>query len=185
MLVIGGGIAGLSAAIAAARQGADVVLADDDVEPGGALLAEGGHERVRALADEARAAGVEVLSKAPALGFYDGLVPIWQGDTLHQVRAKRHVAATGAIEQPLVFKDNDLPGVMMTGGARRLAALWAVRPGHDRGRRHDRRPRPRRRARAARGGCARSPRSPTCARTRPTASSAPPCRPPASGCWRG
>ena len=66
---------------------------------------------------------------APALGFYDGLVPIWQGDTLHQVRAQRHVAATGAIEQPLVFKDNDLPGVMMTGGARRLAALWAVRPG--------------------------------------------------------
>ncbi len=129
MLVIGGGIAGLSAAIAAAGRGADVVLVDDDVEPGGALLAEGGHERVRALAGEARAAGVEILSKAPALGFYDGLVPVWQGDTLHQIRARRHVAATGAIEQPLVFKDNDLPGVMMSGGARRLAALWAVRPG--------------------------------------------------------
>ena len=129
VLVIGGGIAGLSAAIAAAGQGADVVLVDDDVEPGGAQLAEGGHERVRALAGEARAAGVEILSKAPALGFYDGLVPVWQGDTLHQIRARRHVAATGAIEQPLVFKDNDLPGVMMSGGARRLAALWAVRPG--------------------------------------------------------
>jgi sarcosine oxidase, subunit alpha len=129
VLVIGGGIAGLSAALAAAGQGADVVLADEDVEPGGALLAEGGHERVRALAAEARAAGVEILSKAPALGFYDGLVPVWQGDTLHQIRAKRHVAATGAIEQPLIFKDNDLPGVMMAGGAQRLAALWAVRPG--------------------------------------------------------
>ena len=129
VLVIGGGIAGLSAAVTAAGQGADVVLVDDDVEPGGALLAEGGHERVRALAAQARTAGVEILSKAPALGFYDGLVPVWQGDTLHQIRAKRHVAATGGIEQPLVFKDNDRPGVMMAGGARRLAALWAVQPG--------------------------------------------------------
>ena len=101
---------------------------------------------------QARAAGVEILTKAPALGFYDGLVPVWQGDTLHQIRAKRHVAATGGIEQPLVFKDNDRPGVMMAGGARRLAALWAVQPGQHRGHRDDGRSRPRCRARAARGG---------------------------------
>ena len=54
---------------------------------------------------------------------------MWEGDTLHQVRARRHVAATGAIEQPLVFAGNDLPGVMLSGGARRLAALYALRPG--------------------------------------------------------
>jgi sarcosine oxidase subunit alpha len=54
---------------------------------------------------------------------------VWQGDTLHQVRAARHVFATGAIEQPLVFAGNDLPGVMLSGGARRLAALYAVLPG--------------------------------------------------------
>jgi sarcosine oxidase subunit alpha len=129
VLVIGGGIAGLAAALRAAELGADVVLCDDDVEPGGALLAEGGHEQARALAARARAAGVEVLSRASALGFYDGLVPVWQGDTLHQVRAARHVAATGTIEQPLVFPDNDLPGVMLAGGARRLATLYAVKPG--------------------------------------------------------
>ena len=73
---------------------------------------------------------MEILSRAPALGFFDGLVPVWQDDTLHQIRAARHIAATGTLEQPLVFPDNDLPGVMLSGGARRLAALYAVKPGN-------------------------------------------------------
>jgi sarcosine oxidase subunit alpha len=129
VLVIGGGVAGLSAALRAAELGADVVLCDEDAEPGGALLYEGEHARARALAERARAAGVEILTRAPALGFFDGLVPVWQGDTLHQIRATRHIAATGTLEQPLVFPDNDLPGVMLSSGARRLAALYAVKPG--------------------------------------------------------
>jgi sarcosine oxidase, subunit alpha len=129
VLVVGGGAAGLSAAIAAAEQGADVVLCDEGAEPGGRLLHEGGHERARELTARAREAGVEVLASAPALGAFDGLVPVWQGDTLHQVRAARIVYATGAIEQPLVFPGNDLPGVMLSGGARRLAALYGLAPG--------------------------------------------------------
>ena len=129
VLVIGGGIAGLSAAVRAAELGADVVLCDDDAEPGGALLATGDHARVRQLTEWARAAGVEILSRAPALGYFDGLVPVWQGDTLHQIRARRHVAATGSIEQPLVFPGNDLPGVMLASGAQRLAACYAVAAG--------------------------------------------------------
>ena len=65
VLVIGGGIAGLAAATRAAEAGADVVLCDEDTEPGGALLAEGGHERARALAEQARVAGVEILTAPP------------------------------------------------------------------------------------------------------------------------
>ncbi|MFZ0384510.1 MAG: 2Fe-2S iron-sulfur cluster-binding protein, partial [Solirubrobacteraceae bacterium] len=129
VLVVGAGLAGLSAAIAAAELGADVVLTDEGPEPGGRLLYEGGHEQARSLTARAREAGVEVLCSAPALGYFDGLVPIWQGDTLHQVRARRHVLATGAIEQPLVFAGNDIPGVMLSGAVLRLASLYGVRPG--------------------------------------------------------
>ena len=115
VLVVGGGVAGLSAAIAAAELGADSVLADEGPEPGGRLLAEGGEDYARELTGRARAAGVEILHNAPALGAFDGLVPVWQGDTLHQVRSKCQVYATGAIEQPLLFPGNDLPGVMLSG----------------------------------------------------------------------
>ena len=129
MLVVGGGLAGLRAAIAAAEAGADVVLADEGPEPGGRALAEGAHDRARELTEQARGAGVEILASASALGCFDGLVAVWQAATLHQVRARRLVFATGVIEQPLVFAGNDLPGVMLSGGALRLASLYAVAPG--------------------------------------------------------
>ncbi|HEX6583331.1 MAG TPA: 2Fe-2S iron-sulfur cluster-binding protein [Thermoleophilaceae bacterium] len=129
ILVIGGGAAGLNAAAAAAELGTDVVLADEGPEPGGRLLAEGGVGYARELTERAREAGVEILDNAPALGTFDGLVPVWQGDTLHQVRARRQIHATGAIEQPLLFPGNDLPGVMLSGGARRLISMYALQPG--------------------------------------------------------
>ena len=129
VLVIGGGAAGLSAAAAAAQLGADVVLVDEGPEPGGRLLVEESREEVRTMVQAAREAGVEIIERGSALGFFDGLVPVWQGDTLHQIRARRHVLATGTIEQPLVFAGNDLPGVMLSDGARRLAAMYAVQPG--------------------------------------------------------
>jgi sarcosine oxidase, subunit alpha len=105
------------------------VLVDDGPEPGGGALLDSGRQRVGAVVQDLRAAGVEVLTPASALGYFDGMVPVWQGDTLHQVRARHHVFANGTIEQPLVFAGNDLPGVMLSGGVRRLLALYAVLPG--------------------------------------------------------
>ena len=150
VLVVGGGAAGLSAAAAAAELGADVVLCDEGPEPGGRLLAEGGHEHARELAERARAAGVEMLDNAPALGAFDGLVPVWQGDTLHQVRAKHQIHATGAIEQPLLFPGQRPSGRDALG--RRAPADRDVRApaGRARGRGNGLRPRAPRRARADR-----------------------------------
>ena len=118
---------GCSAAIAAAELGADVVLCDEGPEPGGRLLAEGGHERAaRAGRAGPRRPGVELLASAPALGAFDGLVPVWQGDTLHQVRARRASSTPPARSSSRsLFAGNDLPGVMLSGGAR--AAGRAVR----------------------------------------------------------
>jgi sarcosine oxidase, subunit alpha len=129
VLVIGGGAAGLAAATRAAELGADTVLVDEDRELGGRLLVEGGHERARELAAGARDAGVEVLAPAAALGYLDGLVPVWEGSTLHQIRARRVIVAAGTIEQPLVFPGNDLPGVMLSSGALRLLRLYGLPPG--------------------------------------------------------
>ncbi len=129
VLVIGGGVAGMCAALRAAELGADVVLVDDGPELGGAELVGDGAAAARELAGRVRAAGVEVLAPAAALGFFDGIVPVWSQSTLHQVRARCHVAATGSIEQPLMFEGNDLPGVMLCSGAQRLASLYGVRPG--------------------------------------------------------
>jgi sarcosine oxidase subunit alpha len=129
VLVVGGGVAGLTAAISAAELGADVVLVDDGPDVGGRLLWEGRQDHAAVLRKHAERAGVELLCSASALGYFDGLVPVWQGDTLHQLRAASHVYATGGLEQPLVFGSNDLPGVMLSGGALRLAALYAVSPG--------------------------------------------------------
>src|SRR5262249_11648377 len=111
-------------------EGADVTLVDDGPELGGALLAGESAGEARDLAGRVHDAGVEVLAPAAALGYFDGLVPVWAGSTLHQIRAGALITATGTIEQPLMFEGNDLPGVMLCSGAERLATLYGLRPGH-------------------------------------------------------
>jgi sarcosine oxidase subunit alpha len=140
--VIGGGLAGLAAAREAARAGARIVLLEAEPELGGRwrleTRAEGaddrprpGYEIARELAAQVTADDrVRVLTGATAFGLYeDGLLGVLERHRFVKLRASQVVVATGAVEQPLVFENNDLPGVMLGGAARRLAGLYGIRPG--------------------------------------------------------
>jgi sarcosine oxidase subunit alpha len=138
--VVGGGAAGLCAALAAARLGARVTLIETQDQVGGelrgdrrpAIVASGesGDELARRLAQEARAAGVEIRTGAHAFGAYEGRrLAVEQGHTLLELAYERLVLATGAFERPAVFPGNDLPGVMLGSGALRLLRLYGVLPG--------------------------------------------------------
>src|SRR5207245_3857747 len=59
-----------------------------------------------------------------------GLVPVDAGEILYRFRAERIVVATGTVEQPLVFPGNDLVGVMLPSGVRRLVRDWSLKPGN-------------------------------------------------------
>lgn len=146
VLVIGGGAAGLSASLAAGRAGAQVILAEQDFELGGGLLndpVDGASDAWRAaVVDELRTMdNVQILTRTTAIGAYDGdvyaLVERWSDhlpDTAKghvrqrywQVQATRTVLATGAIERPLVFGNNDLPGVMLADAVRAYLNRFAV-----------------------------------------------------------
>ncbi|MDX6523961.1 MAG: sarcosine oxidase, subunit alpha, partial [Gaiellales bacterium] len=132
VLVLGGGEAGLEAAAEAAEDGRHVALVDEGLALGGHLAWAGprGHARLHSLLERVSAGGVEILQPAYAGGVYEGLlVPVFQGRTMHRFRPAELVIATGAIEQPLVFGNNDLPGVMLGTAARRLVNQFRVMPG--------------------------------------------------------
>jgi sarcosine oxidase subunit alpha len=141
--VVGGGAAGMAAALEAARAGAAVVLVESEPALGGSLLlgtrplgagpypGRAGYEVAAELAAQVAAEPrVRVLAGAAAFGLYeDALLGVLAGRRFVKLRARQVVVATGGFEHPLVFQDNDRPGVMLASGARRLAALYGVRPG--------------------------------------------------------
>ena len=138
VVVAGAGPAGLATATAAARAGARVLLVEHEHAVGGHLRWAGDIERALAteLAAAARDAGVEILTDATVAGRWeDNWLSVVERtasggpERLVKARAKVLVVAPGLIERPYVFAGNDRPGVMLSGGARRLLNLWAVRPG--------------------------------------------------------
>ena len=153
VLVVGAGPAGLSAARAAACGGARVFLVEQDRELGGQLRWDGGQiddlgggEWADKCAAELRTMEqARILTRTTVVGYFDHnaltmVEKVGQDDPdagafspryrLWQVRAKRVILATGAIERPLVFPGNDRLGVMLAAAVRQYVRRYAVRPGH-------------------------------------------------------
>jgi sarcosine oxidase subunit alpha len=107
------------------------VLIDDQPTLGGSLnYARPDAERERLLARLVGLPNVTVLTNAVCEGlFADNWLSVVRGRRLYKLRAQRVVLATGALEQPAIFRGNDLPGVMLGSAAQRLIHLYGVRPG--------------------------------------------------------
>lgn len=133
VLVVGAGPSGLAAALAAAEAGADVVVVDENARAGGSIGYQLGG--VNAEADLLQSVEVHPLIRiytgTVAVGYYaDHWVGLVDCLRLSKMRAKAVIIASGAYEQPAVFHNNDLPGVMLASAAQRLIYRYAVKPMH-------------------------------------------------------
>ena len=157
VLVVGAGAAGLAAALAAARSGARVIVADEQEEMGGSLLAsretlEGkpADQWVARVLDElASCENVTLLPRTTANGYHDhnfvtlherrtehlsDTAPVENGHRqvrarLHRVRAGQVILCTGAHERPLVYAGNDVPGNLLAGAVSTYIRRYGVAPG--------------------------------------------------------
>ena len=152
ILIIGAGAAGLVSAKMLADAGKDVILVEQSPALGGMLAYQNasidGQPAQKWIAEitaslEA-APNVKILTRSTAFGYYDhNLVliserredhlPLSQRKGLREqcwrVRADKILLATGAIERPLIFEQNDLPGIMLAASAAKYSQQYAVLPG--------------------------------------------------------
>ena len=140
VLVVGAGVTGVAAAVGAARSGAEVLLLGGSSHLGGRLGYQG-DAPTAALIKEAQQLGIRILTRTLAFGVYDhNLVcarqiidgvnsqdaPGMLRERLWKIRARAVIAATGAFERPMVFPDNDRPGVMLAGAVEKYAHAYGV-----------------------------------------------------------
>lgn len=150
ILVVGGGIAGILAANAAANAGAKVLIVEQMPFWGGRTPVD--HEHIDSISSEkwtdgmvanlAKDNNVHMLNRTTLFGIYDhGYAMAVERVSDHspskgalreriwRIRAKKIILATGAIERPLCFENNDFPGVMLASSVRDYAYNYAVSPG--------------------------------------------------------
>jgi len=150
VMVIGAGPAGMTAALAAADWGAEVLLCDSFFELGGQLVKQThkffgskkhyagtrGVEIARLLGDRISShPNIRTLLETQVLGYYpDGVVTMERtapGEAGYlKALPQRLVVATGARERPLAFPGSDLPGVYGAGAVQTLMNVYGIRPGH-------------------------------------------------------
>ena len=141
--VVGGGPAGLSAAMEASRFGADVMVFDENALIGGQLIkqthmffgSKEHHAKVRGVdigqkliseLDER----VQIFGNSPVVGYYPPFqLAVIKHHRLNKVEAKKIIVATGASENMLTFPNNDLPGVYGAGAVQTLMNVFGIIPG--------------------------------------------------------
>jgi sarcosine oxidase, subunit alpha len=142
ILVVGGGMAGLAAAISAAQVGAQTMLVTSSPVLGG-TAGYRSDPQVQRLIEEAEKLNIRILTRTSVFGLYDHnlacareLVDTGKESAqaaegvlrqrLWKIRARGIIAATGAFERPLIFPDNDRPGIMLAGAAEKYALAYGV-----------------------------------------------------------
>jgi len=154
LLIIGAGPAGLAAALTAAESGVNVILADEDSLPGGRLNTEtfglgqqsGSDWAAEAAERLAALPNVRLMTRTTILGAFDhGIYGALERVSDHlpvppegkprqilwRIYSTRAILAAGATERPIVFENNDRPGIMMAGALRAYANRWAATPAQE------------------------------------------------------
>ncbi len=138
VVVIGSGPAGMSAALKAADAGAKVLLVEEMPLLGGALTynrfdiegQQADNLRQQLIEKVTAHSNIEVMTDAVCNAWFtENYLPLIKGKRMYKLRAKECIVASGSYEQHVVFRNNDLPGIMLCSAATRLMKLYGVKPG--------------------------------------------------------